>query len=244
MNKREYYYPVIGYVLLLVVVWLLSWLVDITATFLDTDFGICSLVSSEGVRWAMRSGIAALNNIAWGTVMLTLAAYGLLQGAGITRVLKHISQRVRLTKMETRSIFIALFALLLYSLVLYVLTLSRWNVLLGITGTFENSPFVSGLPILIFFGVLILALVYGFMYGNYRSAIDVVTSMGNTFTRFVPALIALIPASATMASVLYTGVFELMNLSDKEIWVMEFVFYSIPFMHIIFGNKNSDIENL
>ena len=132
----------------------------------------------------------------------------------------------------------------MYSLVLYVLTLSRWNVLLGITGTFENSPFVSGLPILIFFGVLILALVYGFMYGNYRSAIDVVTSMGNTFTRFVPALIALIPASATMASVLYTGVFELMNLSDKEIWVMEFVFYSIPFMHIIFGNKNSDIENL
>ena len=123
-------------------------------------------------------------------------------------------------------------------------TLSRWNVLLGITGTLENSPFISGLPVLMFFGVLVLSLVYGFMYGNYRSAVDVVTSIGGTCTKFVPALIALIPASATIASVAYTGVFELLELTDNEIGIIEFVFYSIPFIHVILGNNKLSVENL
>lgn len=244
MSKREYYYPVIGYVLMFVAVWLLSWLLDIVATFVGAGFGVYSLVSSEGVRWAMRNAITSLNNVAWGEIMLLLTACGLLQGAGITRVLSHLFKGIRLTRMEMRSMLFAASAVLLYALVLYVVTLSPWNVLLGITGTIENSPFVSGLPVLIFFGVLVLSLVYGFMYGNYRSAVDVVTSIGNTCTMFVPSLIALIPASATMASVAYTGFFELLDLTDNEIWIIEFVFYSIPFIHVMLGKGCSSVENL
>ena len=244
MNKREYYYPVIGFLLLFVSVWLFSWILDIVTTFMDVDLGVASLVSSEGMRWVMRNALPALNDVAWGEIMLLISAFGLLQGSGFARLFVHLIKIQRLTKMERRSLVFAVFAVLIYSAVLYVTTLSQWNVLSGVTGTLENSSFVSGLPLLLFFGVLILALVYGFMYGNYRSVIDVVSSIGNTCTIFVPALIALIPASGVIASITYIGIFDLLGLTDFEENIIAAVFYSIPFLHIMFGKKSLFAENL
>ena len=239
MNRREHYYPVIGYVSLFAVVWLLSWFLDIAATFMDADFGVSSLVSSEGVRWAMRNALPMLNNVPWGEIVLFLSAFGLLQGAGIIRIFSGLAKGQRPTKMQTRSLLFSVFAVFIYSIVVYVATFSQHNVLLGVTGNIENSSFISGLPLLLFFGVLIIALVYGFMYGNYRSAVDVVSSVGNTFTLFVPALIALIPASAVMASVVYTEFFSLLGLTSNEVEIIAMVFYIIPFLHIMFEKRKS-----
>lgn len=241
-NNRRDYYPVIGYLLLLVAVWLFSWLSDIISTFMNADFGFASLVSSEGIRWAMRNALPSLENVAWGSILLFITAWGLLQGAGITRVLSHMLKRERLTKMEIRSLLSSISALLLYSLLLYVVTFSEWNLLLGVTGTIERSAFISGLPMLLFFGVLIVALVYGFMYGNYRSSIDVVSSVGNTCIKSVPALMALIPAAGIVASIDYIGFFTLCGLTGYEVDIISAVLYLIPFMHIFMGKRKS--ENL
>ena len=232
-SKREHYYPVIGYVLLLVTVWLISWIWDIATAFTGSDIDIKSLVSSEGLRWTMRNAMPVLNNIAWGEILLAITALGLLQGSGIVRVFTHLIKRQQLTKMEKRSLLFSLSALLVYSIVLYVVTLSQWNILLGVTGTLENSSFISGLSLVIFIGVLVVALIYGFMYGNYRSVLDAVSSIGNTFTFFVPAIIALIPASAVMASVNYIGLFDILELTSFETNIIVTVFYSIPFLYIM-----------
>ena len=232
-SKREHYYPIIVYVLLLVTVWLMSWILDIATAFTASDIDIKSLVSSEGLRWIMRNAMPVLNNIAWGEILLAITALGLLQGSGIIRVLKHLIKRQQLTKMEKRSLLFSLSALLVYSTVLYVVTLSQWNILLGVTGTLENSSFISGLSLVIFIGVLVVALIYGFMYGNYRSVLDAVSSIGNTFTFFVPAIIALIPASAVMASVNYIGLFNILELTSFETNIIVTVFYSIPFLYIM-----------
>ncbi len=238
-NKRDCYYPVIGYVLLLVAVWLFSWLSDIVAMFVGNDFGLSPLVSSEGVRWTLRNALPYLDVVPWGEIMLLLASVGLLHGSGITRVFLHIKSREPLTKMETRSLAFSVFALLLYFSILSLAVFSRWNILLGVTGTFVNSSFVSGLPVLLFMGVAALAVVYGFMYGNYRSFVDVAASLGTTFTLFVPALIAMLPASGIVASVSYMGVFDLLNLSDSEIDIITAVFCSIPFLHVLFAKRKS-----
>lgn len=236
-NKRRDYYPVIGYLLLLVVVWLFSWLSDIVSTFMGTDFGFASLVSSEGIRWAMRNALSSLENVAWGSIMLFIVAWGLMQGSGITRLLSRLFKREKLTKMEIRSLLFSTSALLLYSLLLYVVTFSEWNLLLGVTGTVEGSAFISGLPLLLFFAVLIATLVYGFMYGNYRSPIDVVSSAGNTFTTSVPALMALIPAAGILASIEYVGLFTFWGLTEGEVKIISAVLYLIPFMHVFLGKK-------
>lgn len=232
-SKREHYYPIIVYVLLLVTVWLMSWILDIATAFTASDIDIKSLVSSEGLRWIMRNAMPVLNNIAWGEILLAITALGLLQGSGIIRVLKHLIKRQQLTKMEKRSLLFALSALLVYSTVLYVVTLSQWNILLGVTGTLENSSFIRGLALVLFIGVLVVALIYGFMYGNYRSVLDAVSSIGNTFSSFVPAIIALIPASAVMASVNYIGLLNILDLTSFETNIIVAVFYSIPFLYIM-----------
>ena len=217
----------------MVTVWLISWIWDIATAFTGSDIDIKSLVSSEGLRWTMRNAMPVLNNIAWGEILLAITALGLLQGSGIIRVFTHLIKRQQLTKMEKRSLLFSLSALLVYSIVLYVVTLSQWNILLGVTGTLENSSFISGLSLVIFIGVLVVALIYGFMYGNYRSVLDAVSSIGNTFTFFVPAIIALIPASAVMASVNYIGLFNILELTSFETNIIVTVFYSIPFLYIM-----------
>ena len=236
-SKREHYYPIIGYALLLVTVWLVSWILDIATMFTGSAIDMKSLVSSEGLRWTMRNAMPILNNIAWGEILLAITALGLLQGSGIIRVFTHLIKRQQLTKMEKRSLLFSLSALLIYSILLYVATLSQWNILLGVTGTLENSSFISGLSLVIFIGVLVIALIYGFMYGNYRSALDAVSSIGNTFTFFVPAIIALIPASAVVASVNYIGMFNILELTSLETNIIVTVFYSIPFLE--FFSKKS-----
>ena len=211
----------------------MSWILDIATAFTASDIDIKSLVSSEGLRWIMRNAMPVLNNIAWGEILLAITALGLLQGSGIIRVLKHLIKRQQLTKMEKRSLLFALSALLVYSTVLYVVTLSQWNILLGVTGTLENSSFIRGLALVLFIGVLVVALIYGFMYGNYRSVLDAVSSIGNTFSSFVPAIIALIPASAVMASVNYIGLLNILDLTSFETNIIVAVFYSIPFLYIM-----------
>lgn len=232
-SKKENYYPVIGYTLLLLVVWILSWLVDIVATFMDVELHTESLISSEGTRWAMRNAVPALNNVPWGEIMLFISALGLLKGAGIITLFSHIIKREKLTKMEIHSLVFAVFALLLYCFILYIATFSQWNILLGVNGTIENSAFYDGLPLLIFIGILIVSLVYGFMYGNYRSSTDVISFIGKTFVCFVPALIAMIPAAGVISSIDYIGIFNLLEVEKNEADIIIGVFYSIPFLHVI-----------
>lgn len=233
-SRRDLYYPAIGYTVLLALVWLLSWLADIIATFTGVDLGTSSLVSSEGVRWAMRNVMSSLNALPWGEVVLAVAALGLLQGCGIARPAGKVVKRCKATRNELRALLFSLIALLVYVAVLYMTTVSPWHLLLGVTGSFANSPFMEGLALLLFLGVLVVAVVYGFMYGNYRSAVDVASSVGAVFVTFVPALLALLPAAGVVASIGYIGVPALMGLSELESDVIAWVFYAIPFLHVGF----------
>lgn len=235
-NRREHYSTVIAYALMLVLVWLFSWLADIASVFMGSSIAIASLVSNEGVRWAMRNAIPALDSLPWGTIILAVAACGLLRGAGIVQVVMRFVRRERITRNQVRSILFSLGALAIYAATVYLLTLSHWNVIGSVTGSLANSPFMDGMPLLLFFGVLIAALVYGFMYGNYRSAADVASSLGASFSLFVPALLALVPASGVVASMGYIGMPELLGLSELESGVIASVFYAVPFLHVVLRN--------
>lgn len=232
-NRREYYYPVIAYAMLLALVWLSSWVADMITMFSGGAMAVKSLVGSEGVRWAARNAVQSLNAVPWGTVMLLLAMAALLNGAGIIRMLYRLFTSFRLTKNEKRSALFAVSALLLYVLLVYLATLSPLNVFLGVTGHYEGSPLMHGMPLVVFVAVLTVSLIYGFMYGNYRSPLDVVASMENVFSLFMPALIALIPASGIMPCMEYTGLLELAGCAGCPISLVSDIMYMIPFLYII-----------
>lgn len=232
-NRRGYYFPVVAFTLLLLLVWLLSWVAVVAELFLGTDIGIDSLVSAEGVRWALRSALPSLNDAPWGTIMLVLFSFGLFRGSGLLRFARHLFSPQRLTRNERRAALFTLLAFFFYSALLYVATMAPWQLLLGVSGAISGSPFMQGVMLLLFLGVLLLSSVYGFIYGNYRSVADVVSGVGDTIALFVPALIAVVPATGIIPCMEYTGVFDWLGTEPADVNVIYDIIISLPFLHTI-----------
>lgn len=244
-NRREYYYPLMAYTLLLLLVWLFSWFADMAGMFSGAQPGITSLVSSEGIRWAARSAVSSLESVPWGMITLCVAVAGLLHGSGITSLCANLFGKGRLTKNERRALLFSLFALLLYVAAVSLLAVSPWNIMLGVTGHYAGSPLMHGMPVIVFAGVLLLSLVYGFIYGNYRSLLDVAGTVGEVFSFFVPAFMALLPASGIVPCIEYTGLLGYFGCGGDASMPVDDIICMIPFVYVVLlGLLGNDRESL
>ena len=228
-NRRAYYYPLLAYLLLLLMVWVGTFFADVLQLLSGEMLTSSSLVSAEGVRWALRSTLPSLNALPWGTIVMLIATYGLLSGSGFTKVLWRLMCLRCLTASEWRAFLFSSVAVLCYILLLYLSAISPWSILSGITEEPALSPIVQGWALLLFIGALSVSLIYGFIYGNYRSMIDVMASTGNAFTLFVPAIMALIPASGIVSCLQYAGVQMFMGLSWN---IAASILYLLPFLFV------------
>ena len=230
-DRRSAYYPALAYSLLLLLVWGGSWLIAVVQLFMGDLFDVNSLVSGEGVRWALFSVGSSVEAAPWGTAFFLLLIAGLLEGSGLLRLLGNILKR-RVSGNELRSLLFALSALLLYVVVLFLFTVSPWDALRGVTGDFSNSPLSHGRLLLLFVGVLMTALVYGFMYGNYRTLVDVIGSAAGLVRQFVPALLAMLPASGLMPCLHYSGLDVMLGIGNENAMAVETVIYCLPFVYM------------
>ena len=76
------------------------------------------------------------------------------------------------------------------------------------------------------------ALVYGFMYGNYRTVVDVIGSASGFVRLFVPALLAMLPASGIMPCLHYTGLDIMLGIDNENAMAVETVIYCLPFVYM------------
>ena len=228
-KKRAYYYPIPLYLLLLLLVWVGSFFVDVAQTLSDNAHTSSSLISAEGIRWAVRNALPTINSIPWGIVMLSVAIYGMLCGSGITKVLCRMVRFRRLSGAEVRAFSFAFATLVCYIILLYMSSTSPWELLSGVTDEPALSPIVQGAVILIFIGALLISLIYGFIYGNFRSIMDLITSIADSIKHFVPALMALIPASGIVPCLQYVGVQPICGISWS---VFQTVLYLLPFIYV------------
>ena len=230
-DRRSAYYPALAYSLLLLLVWGGSWLIAVVQLFMGDLFNVNSLVSGEGVRWALFSVVPSVETAPWGTAFFLLFIAGLLDGSGLLRLLGNIF-KWRVSSNELRSLLFALSALVLYVVVLFLFTVSPWDALRGVTGDIGNSPLSHGWLLLLFVGVLMTSLVYGFMYGNYRTVVDVIGSAAGFVRLFVPALLALLPASGLMPCLHYTGLDIMLGIDNENTMAVETVIYCLPFVYM------------
>lgn len=233
MNDRKRYYPVIVYTVLLLMVWVVSLGNDLFRLFHDDMVGGNSLVSAGGVRWAVRSALPSIAAAPWGVAVVTLAIVGLLRSSGITAMLSHLLGRSGLTKSELRALLFSLLALLPYSIMLYMATVSPWGLLQSVTGDISISPIGQGWLFLLFVGVLTVSLVYGFIYGCYRSLLDVVVLTGDTFALAIPAFLSIIPASGIVPCLQYIGAFDYLGFAPWGQAMLELVLYALPFVYLL-----------
>ena len=229
-DKRANYYLLPVYVSILLMVWVGAFFVDMVQMFFDGTLHSSSLVSAQGVRWAVRTALSSINALPWGVVVMLIATYGLLRGSGMMKVAGKMMCVRRLTMSEWRALLFSLVAAVCYGVVLYAATESPWNILSGVTEDAALSPLVQGWALLLFVGVLSVSLIYGFIYGNYSSVMDVVVSTGRSFHLFAPAVMTLLPASGIVPCLQYAGVQPIFGLSWDWITIP---LYLLPFIYIL-----------
>lgn len=230
-NRRANYYPLLAYLLLLLMVWIGAFFADVMQLLFGAELPTSSLISAEGVRWALRTALPSIGAVPWGMVMLLVATYGLLRGSGLVKVLVRLVCLRRLTLSEWRALLFSLAATVCYVALLYMLAVAPWNILSGVTHEPALSPLLQGWVLLLFIGTLFVSLIYGFIYGNFRSIMDVVVSTADTFVLFIPAIMALLPASGIVPCLQYAGV---QQASDMLWSIIETVLYMLPFLYVLF----------
>lgn len=229
-NQRAYYFPLPLYLLLLLMVWVGAFFADVVQLLSGGVLPSSSLMSAEGVRWALRTALPSIGALPWGVVMMLVATYGLLRGSGLAKVLGRLVCLRRLTVSELRALLFAFAVAACYVVLLYMSAVAPWHMLAGVTDEALLSPLVQGWALLLFAGVLSVSLIYGFIYGNYRSMMDVVVSTGRTFTLFTPAIMALLPASGIVPCLQYAGVESICGIH----WdVITSVLYVLPFLYVL-----------
>lgn len=231
-NRRKAYYPVLVYASLLVLVWLASWLASIVQMFSATAATVHSIVSAEGVRWALLSMDESLDSVPWGSMFILMFVVGLSGGSGIARSLFRMMTGCKISGNEGRSLLFSVLVLSLYLAIVFMFTISPWHTLLGVTGEIMHSPLAQGWQLLILVGVLVVSLVFGFMYGNYRTLADVVASAGIYMTIFVPALMAMIPAAGIVPCLEYSGFAAMIGLDEEYADIAGELLCMFPFLYV------------
>lgn len=232
-DKRAYYYPALAYAAMLLLLWVLSWFVGIFELLYSPGFDLEPLVSSRGVRWAVRNSLQSLNDVPWGTIILVTGIVGFLRGSGFKKVLSALVHSRGITKNQRRASVYAMIALACLLFLLLMAVMSPWNLLLGVGGGFAGSPLMQGWLLILFLCIFFVAVTYGVVYGNFRSAMDVICSLGDTFVLAVPGIIAVVPAAGIIACLEYTGIFAAFDMLPEDIAVFADIVYAIPFLYII-----------
>lgn len=231
-NSRTLYLPAVVYSLFLLLVWVLSWLFGIIELLSGSDSYVTSLISAEGLRWAVRNASFSLAAAPWGTIMLGVALWGLFAGSGMEKSLRSLRHGKVLAINERRAWIFALSALAAYIVAIVLCTISPWRLLLGVTGNLYASPLMQGRVVIAFAGLAIALAVYGFIYGNYRSVVDVACSVGDGISVCAPALLAVIPATGIAPCLEYTGLPSSVGVSVEEWALISNLFYLLPFLFV------------
>ncbi len=233
MNNRRLYYPAVAYTIVLVALWLLSWLFAVTRLFVDGGGQVRSLVSAEGLRWAVRSAAGTVDTAPWAAVCFFVAVAGVLSGSGMVKSVRGLLHGKNMGINERRAWLFAFFALLLFAIALFAATVAPWHLMLGVTGELSSSPLSQGWLFLLFLLVLLVASVYGYIYGNYRSLIDIARSIGGAFSLFAPALLAVVPASGILPCVEFTGFLAPLGLAPAVFAAAANILYTFPFAYVL-----------
>lgn len=234
MNRKGvFYFPLLLYLFLLLSLWLLSWFFGVLQLVFNSTFVVGNLITAEGMRWALRSSLNVVDSAPWGVAMLSVVTYATLAASGLLRLAGDIFSGRMLAANQRRAVAVAAIMLLLYLLLLFACTVAPWNFLLAASYNISVSPLARGWLLLLFIAVLSVSLSYGYVYGNFRSIIDILQGVEENVKMFIPAFLSMLPAVALLSCMHYMAVFELMNLNAATVCTIENVVYAFPFVFVL-----------
>lgn len=234
MNRRiNLYYPILLYAMSLLIIWIVSWFAGVLALFFSGDFAVNSLISAEGVRWALRTAMQTVNSAPWGVAMLCVMCVGLLSGSGLLHSICNLLVGNKLSYNNRFAGYMALVVLCICLFVVFLSTVAPWHLLMGVTPHFSLSPLVRGWLLLLFVVTFLTSSLYGAVSGSYRCLSDVLNRICDVYTVFAPAFIAMIPASGILPCMGYVGILP----DEFPVTDVETVLYLLPFIYVAFLSR-------
>lgn len=227
MNKQKLLYtPVFLYTVLLVGVWVTSWIAGVQGLLSSGVQRNNSLLSVSGIRWALRTATESLEAAPWGTAVLCVTALGLLFGSGFMDTLHLIFTGQKLSYNRRLATIVSVTLFLLWIVLFLVGVIAQWYPLAGVTAHLSSSPLVMGVLLVVFMAILTVTSLYGAISGYYRSLSDLLDGVCAVFARSLPAFLAMLPASGLIPSLSYVGI----TLPEG----VEFAIYFLPFVFVLF----------
>lgn len=237
MNRvRSHSLPVVLYILLLMAVWLSSWVSGIVSLFVgeEVDF---ALASTDGVRWFLRTSVDSISSLPWGIIILLLMSSGLFSGCGLPQLLLRMADGYRSVR-SRRALWAAFIAFVVVGLPLLLGTLNPLSLASGVDGSFVASPLVSGALFVVFVVALFVSVAFGVVYGTFRSVADVADAACCHIRRYASSLVALVPAALLLASLDYMGLSFMQSTSVAT--VVKCLLLLFPFVYSLFFRPKSE----
>ena len=237
MNKvRSHSLPMVLYVLLLLAVWLCSWVAGIVSLFAgeDVDF---ALASTDGVRWFLRTSVDSVASLPWGVIILLLTASGLLGGCGLPQLLRRMVDGYKSVRAR-RALWAAFIAFVVVAVPLLLGTLYPLNLASGVDGSFVASPMEAGALFLLFVAVVFVTVAFGVVYGTFRSVADVVDATCCHIRLHASSLVALVPAALLLSSLDYMGLSFMQSPFIAAI--VKYMLLLFPFGYSLFFRPKSE----
>jgi len=162
-----------------------SWII----TSMDTDSGMQSLLSAEGVRWYIGSyaDVLAKPLLVW--ILLCGCAYGILKDSCIADILKRLYNKQPTEYIERMALQASCIVGILIVIAVLLLVIGPHVILLSATGTISNSSFSEGIVPIAVFLLTAIGITYGYCSSKFRGVVELFDACIKGVTTIVPVLI-------------------------------------------------------
>ena len=171
------------------------------------DWPVRNMLSPEGFRWMLQSLLPNVEASPWFTLFILTLGLGVWRESGLSQaIFRVISRRRRggLSPKRRQALLLGGASLVFYLIILCWVTFSRHEILLGVTGTLERSPFLAGWPLLLSLAVALPGAVYGLTAGEFRGVVDLLQSLSSLFRSMAGFFVYLFCAIQWLAMFQYT----------------------------------------
>lgn len=208
---------VLGTAVLIVLLWLVSWLMGI---YID---GVESVLTSNGIRWLVGNLMENFKSMPLAEIICGLMGVSVLRESGIVKLFDgHISLKQK-RAIQITAVFIAVFALL-FSLLL----LLPDAILLSAFGGLDNSPLMKGLYGIVMLFVLLIGNIYGYTSGRFVNLHDFVQAHVSIFHTVSSYFIILFLGCQFVSCLDFSNIFVIVGNEDLIISISQIVLYYIP----------------
>ncbi len=231
INKCDIYYWTYVVFVLYIGLMICSWIGGLY------ELPVRNMLSPEGIRWVLQSMIPNVENSLWLVLFVLTMGVGVCMESGWFQAcwfaVRSLSMTSVLSRKRRQALLLSSLFLLVYVLVILFATFSRYEILLGVTGTLYHSPFYIGMPFLVSLGMGLTGGIYGLASGKFREVSDVFRSMSVLPVTMVGYFIYLFWVVQFLAAFHYACFDTWLGLVNVHFDVLYFIICYIPLVIIL-----------